>query len=63
MTWNGSEPIALDGGSSRTFVEDGDTVTLRGWCEGDGVRIGFGECAGKILPAPPEPQWPRSAQA
>jgi fumarylacetoacetase len=52
MTWNGSEPITLDGGGARTFVEDGDTVTMSGWCEGDGVRIGFGECSGKILPAP-----------
>jgi fumarylacetoacetase len=35
----------------RTFIEDGDTVTMRGHGEKNGVRIGFGECAGKILPA------------
>lgn len=49
MTWNGRDPIAVEGGT-RTFIEDGDTLTLRGWCEGQ-YRVGFGECAGKILPA------------
>lgn len=51
LTWNGKEPIALDGGGTRTFIEDGDELTLAGWCEGDGYRIGFGTCVGKILPA------------
>lgn len=49
ITWNGRDPIDL-GGVSRTFIEDGDTLTLRGWCEGD-YRVGFGDCAGTILPA------------
>lgn len=51
ITWGGAEPIELDSGESRTFLEDGDTVTLRGAAKGDGFTIGFGDCAGKILPA------------
>jgi len=50
LTWNGTEPIAVDGGT-RTFLEDGDTVTLTGKCNGP-YRIGFGTCVGTILPAP-----------
>ncbi|KUZ73321.1 fumarylacetoacetase [Burkholderia ubonensis] len=50
-TWNGKEPVALTGGGSRAFIEDGDELTLAGWCQGDGYRVGFGTCAGKILPA------------
>ena len=49
ITWNGRDPIDL-GGATRTFIEDGDTLTLRGWCEGD-YRVGFGACAGTVLPA------------
>jgi fumarylacetoacetase len=49
MTWGGKEPIALPNGETRTFLEDGDEVILRGYCERDGaVRIGFGECRGII---------------
>ena len=40
-----------ESGQKRTFLEDGDTVTLSGFCQGDGFRVGFGECVGKILPA------------
>ncbi len=47
----GKEPLGLDSGEMRSFIEDGDTVTLSGWAQGDGFKIGFGECAGKILPA------------
>ncbi|MCM0044707.1 MAG: fumarylacetoacetase, partial [Burkholderiaceae bacterium] len=44
--------IALPNGEQRTFLEDGDRVTLRGWCEAPGAaRIGFGACTGSILPA------------
>jgi len=50
LSWGGKEPIEIDGGS-RTFIEDGDTLTLRGHAEGDGYQIGFGECTGKLLPA------------
>ena len=49
----GKQPIALPSGETRTFLEDGDEVTLRAWCEGDGaVRIGFGECVGRVIAAP-----------
>ncbi|VVD63734.1 fumarylacetoacetase [Pandoraea anhela] len=51
LTWNGKNPITLAGGAKRTFIEDGDTVVMAGWCQGDGYRIGFGEVSGKILPA------------
>jgi fumarylacetoacetase len=52
LTRGGAEPIALPDGSVRRFLEDGDEVTLRGYCERPGfVRIGFGECRGLVLPA------------
>jgi len=53
LTWNGEKPLTLPGGESRRFIEDGDRMTLRGWCQGDGYRVGFGECAGTIVPAHP----------
>jgi len=53
LTWRGAEPITLADGSTRTFLEDGDTVTMRGWCGGEGrPRIGFGEVTGTVCPAP-----------
>ncbi len=51
LTWNGRDPITLGGGGQRTFIEDGDKLTMHGHCRGDGYRIGFGEAAGRILPA------------
>ncbi len=51
LTWGGKNPLALVEGGTRTFIEDGDELTLAGWCEGEGYRVGFGRCAGKILPA------------
>ncbi len=51
LSWNGLKAITLPDGSERRFLEDGDTVIMRGHAEKDGVRIGFGECKGKILPA------------
>ena len=54
LTWRGSEPLRLPNGEERRFLEDGDEVVLRGWCEREGfVRIGFGECSGVVLPAEP----------
>ncbi|HMK11959.1 MAG TPA: fumarylacetoacetase [Acidimicrobiales bacterium] len=54
ITWRGRDPITLPDGSTRTFLEDGDTVTLRGWAGGNGrPRIGFGEATGAITPAHP----------
>lgn len=49
LTWNGRDPLRIDG-AERTFLEDGDEVDITGWCEAD-YRIGFGHCAGRILPA------------
>lgn len=52
MTRNGKQPLTLDTGETRSFLEDGDELTLRGWCRGDGYRIGFGPCSGVVTPAP-----------
>ncbi len=51
LSWRGTQPIKLKDGSERKFINDHDTVILRGWCQKDGLRIGFGECAAKVLPA------------
>ncbi len=52
LTWRGKEPINLPNGEQRRFLEDGDEIIMKGYCEKEGFRrIGFGECRGKILPA------------
>ncbi|MEZ5660823.1 MAG: fumarylacetoacetase [Burkholderiaceae bacterium] len=52
LTQGGRNPVTLAEGLTRSFLEDGDTVTLKAWCERDGrPRIGFGRCAGTVLPA------------
>lgn len=51
ISWQGKNPVKMPDGTERRFILDGDTVILRGHCEANGVRIGFGECAGKVLPA------------
>ena len=51
LTWGWSEPLKLSNGEERLALEDGDTVMLKGWCQGDNYRIGFGECTGKLLPS------------
>jgi fumarylacetoacetase len=51
ISWNGSEPVELDGGVKRSFLEDGDSLVMRGWCQGDGYRVGFGEVEGTIVAA------------
>ncbi|MFM8876450.1 MAG: fumarylacetoacetase [Anaerolineae bacterium] len=50
LTWRGEKPIHLSSGEERKFLQDGDTLTMRGYCQGDGYRIGFGEVTGIILP-------------
>jgi len=55
LSWGGKEPITLDIGEERSFLEDGDTLTLHGAAKGDGYTIGFGTCAGTILPALADP--------
>lgn len=54
LSWGGKEPLAIAGGT-RSFIEDGDTVTLRGHAQGDGFRLGFGECAGQLIAAHANP--------
>ena len=51
LSWKGTNPIKLSDGSERKFINDGDTVILRGFCENEQIRVGFGEVNGKILPA------------
>lgn len=51
LTWRGTKPIKLNDGTERKFLNDNDTVIIRGYCEKDNIRIGFGECVGKLLPA------------
>ena len=55
LSWDGREPIALVGGGRRRFIEDNDSLILRGHAQGDGYRIGFGDCAGKVVPALKDP--------
>jgi fumarylacetoacetase len=51
ISWNGTEPVELASGVKRSFLEDGDSLVMRGWCQGDGYRVGFGEVEGTILAA------------
>ena len=53
LSWGGETPFELDGGQTRTFIEDGDTLGLHGHAVGNGYRIGFGPCEGTVVPA-----WP-----
>ncbi len=50
LTWRGAEPLRLADGNERRFLQDGDRVIMAGHCEGRGVRIGFGQVAGTVLP-------------
>jgi len=50
LSWGGKEPFEIAGGT-RSFIEDNDTLSLRGAARGDGYRIGFGDCAGKVIAA------------
>ena len=51
LAWKGTKPLIMNDGSERRFIQDGDTVTMRGYCQNEQVRIGFGEVKAKILPA------------
>ncbi len=51
LAWAGTKPIAMNDGSTRTFINDGDTVSMRGYAEKNGVRIGFGEVTTKVRPS------------
>jgi fumarylacetoacetase len=50
LTWRGTNPLKLPSGDTRKWLEDGDRLTITGWCQGDGYRVGFGEVTGRILP-------------
>jgi fumarylacetoacetase len=52
ISQGGKTPLALPSGETRTFLEDGDEITLRAWCEAkSATRIGLGECTGRVVPA------------
>ena len=51
LSWGGKNPIELKDGSKRTFINDMDTVTMRGYCEKNNIRVGFGKVKSKILPS------------
>jgi len=51
LTWRGANPLKLPNDETRKWLEDGDTLAITGWCQGDDYRIGFGEVSGRILPA------------
>lgn len=55
LSWGAKEPLTLDTGEERSFLEDGDTLTLHGAAKGDGYTIGFGDCSGSVLPALEDP--------
>ena len=52
LTWNGTRPVTLSYGNSRTFVEDGDTLTLSGVADIRQFKVGFGRASGTVVPAP-----------
>ncbi len=60
LSWGGTEPITLNDGETRSFLQDGDRLTLRGAAKGAGYRIGFGDCTGQILPAIALPDWAKA---
>jgi len=51
LSWKGTKPVVLEEGGERKFVEDGDTVIMTGFCEKEGIRVGFGEVSSQVLPA------------
>ena len=51
LTWRGANPLKLPNGETRKWLEDGDRLTITGWAQGDGYRVGFGEVAGRVLPS------------
>ena len=51
LSWAGSKPVPLNNGQERKFLQDGDTITMRGSCQKGDIRIGFGEVSGTVLPA------------
>jgi fumarylacetoacetase len=54
LAWRGTKPLQMPDGSERKFINDNDTIIMKGWAEKDGVRVGFGESRTKVLPGLPE---------
>lgn len=53
LSWKGTRTVELANNQTRKFLQDGDEVIIRGFCQGENYRIGFGLCNGKVLPAIP----------
>tara|TARA_B100000524_G_scaffold311166_1_gene187653 strand:- start:6957 stop:8228 length:1272 start_codon:yes stop_codon:yes gene_type:complete len=51
LAWKGTKPVSMNDGTERKFIKDGDTVTMRGFCKNDKIRLGFGEVTSKLLPS------------
>jgi fumarylacetoacetase len=51
LTWRGANPLTLPNGETRKWLEDGDSLTITGWAQGEGFRVGFGEVTGRVIPA------------
>jgi len=51
LAWKGTKPVEFGDGITRTYIEDGDEVIMRGYCQGNGYRVGFGQCSGLVLPS------------
>jgi fumarylacetoacetase len=49
LAWRGEQPIPLSSGETRGFLQDGDRVTMTGWCQGEDYRVGFGEVSASVL--------------
>ena len=54
LSWKGTRSVSLPNGEERKFLQDGDTVILKGHCQGEDFRVGFGDCVGQLLPAKPQ---------
>ena len=53
LSWNRTKDVPIGNGESRKMIMDGDEIIMTGYAQGDGYRVGFGQCAGKVLPAHP----------
>ena len=53
LAWKGTKPLPMPDGSTRVFLQDGDEVTMRGWCEPDAHAVALGSCSATVLPAKP----------
>lgn len=63
QSWKGTKPLSMPDGSQRKFLADLDEVTMTGYCQGKGYRVGFGSCVGTVLPAIKFPLAPAVAEA